>query len=155
MTRVMKQGLSLWHLDDLNSKMEIYFCAILRGRLRIKKFCEFLKFYWKAEMMKCFISYSLCYSQGRPDNFWRPPIPEYSTLYAFLQSSYSFAAWSWLAAHQWSLSLRWLGRFWLVDQWESFIQFWKSKRMRRGSPISLVCTIKLPVSHSMTHYIKD
>lgn len=30
-TRVMKQELSLWHLDDLNSKMEIYFRAILRG----------------------------------------------------------------------------------------------------------------------------
>ena len=85
----------------------------------------------------------------------RPTIPEYSTLYAFLQSSYSFAAWSWLVDHQWSLSLQWLGRFWLIDQWENFIQFWKSKRMRRGSPISFVWTIKLPVSHPMTHYIKN
>ena len=153
----MKKGLPLRHLDDLNSKMKIYFRAILRG-LKI----ENETFWWIFEILlksgndEIFYFIQSLLQSGPTGQFLTSGDPwlQYSlcflTIFLFICCLKLIGCSSvvFIPTKARSILIGWPMR--TLDS-----KFWNSKRMRRGSPISVVCTIKLPVSHSMTHYIKD
>ena len=157
-TRVMKQGLCLWHLDDLNSKMEIFFSCDFAwvGKLKMKHFGEFLKFLLKSGNDEIFYFIQSLLQSGPTGQFLTSGNPwlQYSlcflTIFLFICCLKLIGCSSvvFIPTKARSILIGWPMR-------THVSKFWNSKRMRKGSPISVVCTIKLPVSHSMTHYIKD
>ena len=153
--------------SDLNSKMvtEFYFQvnfgqelalkAILRRLLRIKHFCEFWNFiekrkWWNVLFHTVFVTVRAERTILASDDLWIQYSLCFLTIFLFI------CCLNLIGCSSLVLNPLRVTRF-IYDQIarsiligrpiKILIRFWNSKRMRRGSPISLVCTIKLPVSH--------